>query len=143
MKLVTNVTQLRKPTKEVDGDEDISEIVANLFEGLKEYHALGLSANQLGYNKRIFVMRMNAYPPVCVVNPIIAKERGSQLAEETCLSLPGVGVRVKRPYQIVVKGENRYRKPVKYRLRGQQARIACHEMDHLWGKLITDYKQEE
>ena len=92
MKIVTDVTQLRKPTKEVNEGEDISEIVAALFEGLKEYHALGLSANQLGYDKRILVMVMNPYPSVCVVNPVIAKERGSQLAVEACLCLPGVTV---------------------------------------------------
>ena len=141
MKIVTNISQLSKPTKEVNEREDIGEIVAALFEGLKEYNALGLSANQLGYDKRIFVMAMNPYPSVCVVNPVIAKGRGSQLAVEACLCLPGVTVKLKRPYQVVIKGENQYRKPVKYKLSGQQARIACHEVDHLMGKLITDYEQ--
>ena len=141
MNIVTNIAQLRKSTKLVDDNEDIGEIVNNLFQGLKEHNAMGLSANQLGYNKRIFVMTMKPYPPVCVVNPIIAKERGSQLTEEGCLTLPGVIVKVKRPRQVVIKGQNQYHKPVKYRLNGQQARIACHEVDHLIGKLITDYKQ--
>lgn len=140
MNIVTNVTQLRNTTEEVKGDEDISEIVANLFEGLKEHHALGLSANQLGYNKRIFVMVMNPYPPVCVVNPVLTKKRGCQLGVEPCLSLPGITVTVKRPQQVVIKGENQYRNRVKYKLSGQQARIACHELNHLAGKLITDYK---
>lgn len=146
MNIVTNITQLRKPTQWVDADEDISEIVANLFQGLKEHNALGLSANQLGYNKRIFVMTMKPFPPVCVVNPIITKEKGSQLGEESCLSIPktrqpGSAIMVKRSRGIVIKGESQWRKHVKYRLNGQKARIACHELDHLTGKLITDYRK--
>lgn len=149
MKIITDIAQLRKTAEEVKEGEDIWEIVANLFDELKEDHVLelkeyqpwGLAANQLGYNKRIFVMVMTPYPPICVVNPVITKERGSQLGREACFSLPGVIVMVKRPYQVVVKGENQYRKPVKHKLRGYLARVACHEVDHLAGKLIIDYKQ--
>ena len=140
MNIITTVSLLRRPTEWVDGNDDIGEIVASLFAELKERAVLGLSANQLGYKKRIFVMTMKPYPPVCIVNPLITKQRGSQVGEEGCLSLPGLGVKVKRPHQIVIKGENQYRKHVKYKLSGQQARIACHELDHLVGRLITDYK---
>jgi len=140
--IVTDIRFLRKRTEEVQEGEDISEIVASLFQELKEFNAEGLSANQLGYNKRIFVMTMKPYPPICVVNPIITKVRGNQLGEERCLSLPGVTVKVKRPQQIIIKGLNQYFKPVKYKLSGFQARKACHEIDHLNGKLIIDYKQQ-
>lgn len=146
MKIITNITQLRKPTKWVDDNEDTSEIVDKLFQGLKEYNALGLSANQLGYDKRIFVMSMKPFPPICIVNPTITKERGSQVGEEACLSIPETrrpsgAIMVKRAKQVTVKGQNQYHKHVKYRLNGQQARIACHEIDHLTGKLIIDYKE--
>ena len=145
--IVTDIRFLRKRTEEVQEGEDISEIVDNLFRELKEHNALGLSANQLGYNKRIFVMTMKPYPPVCVVNPTITKERGTQVGEEACLSIPETmrpnsAIKVKRPRQVSVKGLNQYLKPVKYRLNGQQARTACHEVDHLTGKLIIDYKQQ-
>lgn len=144
MDIVTSITQLRKPTKQVGSGDDISDIVANLFAELGMYrNAGGLSANQLGYNKRVFVMIMKPCPPICIVNPLITKQRGSQIGEEFCLSLPGHPVTVKRPQQIVVKGENQYHKYVKYKLSGLQARIACHEIDHLNGKLITDYKLEQ
>lgn len=141
MNIVTNVAKLRKPTEWVAGDDDSSEIAASLFAELKERNAVGLSANQLGYKKRIFVMTMKPSPAVCIVNPLITKQRGNQIGEECCLSLPGVSVTVKRPQQVVIKGENQYRKHVRYKLSGQQARIACHEIDHLVGKLIIDYKE--
>lgn len=142
MEIITNEQQLRKPTKAVTEGDDISEIVVNLFQEMREHDALGLAANQLGYKKRIFVMRMNPWPPICVVNAVIQKERGSQVGLEECRSLPGVQVSVKRPQHITLKGVNQFFKPVKHRLSGSQARIACHGIDHLIGKLITDYKTE-
>lgn len=143
MNIVTNEAQLRIPTDFVKKGEDISEIVDNLFREMQDHDALGLAANQLGYKKRIFVMNMKPWPPICVVNALIRKNRGGRVSLEGCRSLPGVEVRVKRPQHITLKGVNQYFKPVKYRLKGLHARIACHEIDHLIGKLITDYKEGE
>lgn len=143
MKIVTNEKQLRKPTDFVKEGEDISEMVDSLFREMQENDALGLAANQLGYKKRLFVMSIEPWPPICVVNALILKNRGSQVGMEGCRSLPGVKVRVKRPQQITLRGVNQYFRPVKYRLSGLQARIACHEIDHLIGKLITDHELKE
>lgn len=148
MEIVTKVEALRKATKLVKEGTDIGEIVINLFHELKEhstkeYNTVGLSANQLGYDLSIFVMRMDPVPPVCIVNPTITKQRGHQIGDENCLSLPGVAVKVKRPYQVTIKGLNQYFKPVKHKLSGLRARIACHEIDHLNGKLIIDYEEKE
>lgn len=143
MNIVTNEAQLRIPTALVKKGEDISEIVDNLFQEMQAHDALGLAANQLGYKKRIFVMNMKPWPPICVVNALIQRNRGGQISLEECRSLPGIEVRVKRPQHITLKGVNQYFKPVKYRLNGLQARIACHEIDHLIGKLITDYEERE
>lgn len=139
MVIVTDIEQLRRPTSFVNPGTDISEIVANLFRELKEFRAFALAANQLGYTLRIFVMTMNPSPPICIVNPRIVKVRGSQIKEEHCLSLPGIVRKVKRPKTVTIKGLNQYYKPVRYRLNGMQAAIACHEVDHLIGKLIIDY----
>lgn len=143
MKIVTDIKKLRRPTKIVKVGDDIEDVVATLFTGLEEHNIVGLSANQLGYNLRFFVMKVDPLSPICIVNPIIVKERGSQLGKELCQSLPGVVVIIKRPRQVVVKGLNQYYKLVKYKFSGLQARIACHEVDHLNGKLITDYKKRE
>jgi peptide deformylase len=146
LKIVTDIRQLHKPTKPVEGGEDIDEMVDTLFKGLVGYQegnliAVGLSANQLGYDRSIFVMKMDPLPPICMVNPVITKTKGSQVREEGCLSVPGKTVKVKRPYQVTVKGLNRYLRPVKYKMSGFQARVVCHEVDHLNGKLITDYEE--
>lgn len=136
-KIVTDKKKLRRPTKIVEESTDIKEEVAALFLSLGE-DADGLAANQLGYNLHIFVMRLDPQPPICIVNPVIKKVRGSQLGKERCLSLPGVELVIKRPQHITVKGLNQYYRSVKYKLSGRQARVACHEIDHLKGKLIID-----
>jgi len=138
--IVTDINQLKQVSYEVPENEDIAQIVADLFREMKEYDGWGLSAIQLGVRRRIFVMRLDPYSPVCFVNPVILKEKGRQLREETCLSLPGVKVMVPRPSMIVIQGFNQYFKHVRTRLIGLQARIACHEIDHCNGKLITDYE---
>lgn len=141
MAIVKDIERLKKPTEKVKEGQDISYCVGALFRGLKEYNALGLAANQLGFNYRILVLKVEGRSPVCLINPVITKQRGSQIAQEQCLSLPGLVVTVKRPRQIVVRGLNQYLRPVKYRFNGFNARKACHEIDHLEGKLITDYRR--
>lgn len=141
MKIVTDERELRKPTHSVDVHEDISELVDNLFREMRERDAQGLAANQLGSALSVFVMKPRQYAPICIVNPVITKTRGSYLADEGCLSLPRVIVRTKRPAEIKVKGFNQHFRPVSYRFKGIEARRACHEIDHLLGKLITDYKE--
>lgn len=140
MVIVKDIERLKKPAEKVKEGQDISQCVEALFRGLKEYKALGLAANQLGFNYRILVVKVEGRSPVCLVNPVITKQRGSQIAEERCLSLPGIVVSVKRPRRIVVRGLNQYLRPVRYRFNGFDARKACHEIDHLEGKLITDYR---
>lgn len=137
--IVTDIEQLRRPTSFVEPGSDITEIVANLFRELQEFNASGLSANQLGYSLRIFVMTLDSSPPICCVNPIIAKEKGHQERNEKCLSLPGIIRRVKRPNSVTIKCLNQYLRPVRHKFQGLEATIACHEIDHLLGKLIIDY----
>lgn len=139
MEIVTDQDYLHKPTALVTEGDDISSIVESLFTELKEHDGLGLSANQLGYSARICVMKYDPYPPLCLVNPKITKRKGTQEKDEGCFCLPWeVRVIIERPYEVVVKGYNQYFKRVRYRFKGLQARIACHEIDHLNGILITD-----
>jgi len=142
MNIVTSERLLRKPTEFVKETDDIKQVVEDLFRELEERQALGLAANQLGYSCRVFAMRVEPMPPICIVNPVVTKQKGSQLGTEYCLSVPGEKVVIKRPHMVVVKGVNQYFRPVRYRLSGLQARIACHEIDHLLGKLIVDYQEE-
>ena len=137
--IVQDIDFLHKPCNSVAEGQNISEIVAALLSRLKKA-GRGLAANQLGVCLRICVIGMPNSAPICLVNPVLVKQKKSVKAEEGCLSLPGVTRVMVRPQEIVVKGLNQYLKPVRYRLGGMMARAACHEIDHLNGKLIIDYK---
>lgn len=144
--IVTDLKALRKPAREAKAKDGVLKLAGVLFEALAQYRAQraqGVAAQQVGGVLRVFVMKLPNMAPVCLVNPVISKEKGRQLGPETCLSLPGVTCQVKRPMKVVLKGFNQYFRPVKYRLFGFHARIACHEIDHLDGKLIIDIGGKE
>jgi len=144
VEIIKNIDYLRQKSLPVfsnDGPEDVARL---LFDGLSQDYpgnltALGLSAIQIGYPLRVIALKDEPRPPICLVNPIIAKARGSQVSYETCLSLPGQRVKVTRAEIVKVRGFNQYMKSVTYTFRKFQARVACHELDHLDGRLIIDY----
>ncbi|MBL4684301.1 MAG: peptide deformylase, partial [Nannocystaceae bacterium] len=63
---------------------------------------------------------------------------GTEIAEEGCLSFPGVFVDVKRPRSATVRARNL--DWVQFEIGGDQllGRALQHEHDHLTGKLLVD-----
>lgn len=138
-KLVGNLNQLRRSCPEVTKDDPLEDWLADMFIYLSGIKAQGLAANQIGINARIFIQFFQNMAPTAILNPMIIKTKGSVHSPETCLSLPGVKVELIRPERVRIKGFNRYWQPVDMTLKGIEARRACHEIDHLDGRLIIDY----
>ena len=61
-----------------------------------------------------------------------------EIAEEGCLSLPGVHVEVERPAQVRVRAQDEHGEELVIEAEGLQARVIQHEIDHLDGVLILD-----
>jgi len=143
MDIVTDRDYLHVRCREAVEGDPVLETAEMMFKELKEHDALGFAANQFRVNLRMFVMRMTltSDAPMCIVNPIITKRRGSDTREEKCLSAE-VTLRVERPKDVTVKGVNQYFRPIKYKFTGLGAHIVSHEIDHLDGKLITDVVEE-
>jgi len=149
--IVTDLQQMRRKSRDVTAGDKPAELADILFRMLKEYRAQGLPAVQIGRRLRLFVVNNEPGTPVCLVNPLITKFKDRVVAVEGCLSLPApegspgayLMVAVPRPRRITIEGLNQYLKPVRYRLEGIMARRACHEFDHINGKLIIDYLEEE
>jgi peptide deformylase len=66
------------------------------------------------------------------------KSEELEIAEEGCLSLPGVHVDVERPMQVRVTAQDANGKKIKVEAEGLEARVIQHEIDHLNGVLILD-----
>jgi peptide deformylase len=101
---------------------------------------VGLAATQVGVLHRVLVYRVQQQAELAaLVNPEIEWRGGEEeIAEEGCLSLPGVLVDVERPVYIRVRAQNEHGEPVVVEASGLEARVIQHEIDHLDGKLIID-----
>ena len=119
------------------------DLIHNMKTIMYNNNGIGLAANQVGYNRRIFIIDVSneKNSPQVFINPVIEKQAKEKLTEgEGCLSCPGKFVDVRRPIYVGLKwfcehGEEQYK--TFYNL---PARVVQHEMDHLNNKLILNYE---
>ena len=131
---------LKKKSREVETiDEKIKELVNDMIETMHKYDGLGLAAVQVGVLKRIVVIDLYDDKGVMVlINPVIIKEKGSQIVDEGCLSFPNKFAKVERPEQIVVEALNLKGEKIKVTGKGLLAQAIAHELDHLNGEVFMD-----
>lgn len=120
---------------------DIKALVQRMSELMQDHRGLGLAANQVGIRRRVAVLEIEG-KLMPLIDPEIAGESGSQVAEEGCLSLPRLYGDVTRPAEVVVKARDLAGRPIRLRGEGLLARALCHEIDHLDGRLFIDRVDE-
>ena len=125
------------------GDE-LAQLVADMFASMAAAEGVGLAANQIGVDARVFVVDCpdeNDNNVVAhVVNPVLHLPAGRELDvdDEGCLSVPGVRGDVGRPVTSYVTGVDMDGQPVRIDGTGLLARCLQHESDHLDGLLYVD-----
>ncbi|GII79154.1 peptide deformylase [Sphaerisporangium rufum] len=102
----------------------------------------GLAAPQIGVPLRVLVFELDGRAGH-LVNPRLEPSERTVLADEACLSAPGVWWPLERSYSVVARGRDMYGKPVTVRAIGTLARVLQHEVDHLDGVLFGDRLPEE
>jgi peptide deformylase len=107
---------------------------------MQEGWGVGLAATQLGILRRLLVFQPGTdSEPTALVNPEVEWfSEESVVAEEGCLSLPGVSMDVERPLYAIVVGHDVDGEPIRIEASGLEARVLQHEIDHLDGVLILD-----
>ncbi len=78
--IVTDPEVLRLPSIKVNPERDLAtldELVGNLFQVMAQRQGLGLSANQIGSKLRVCVLAMAPDSPICLVNPVLHRVKGS------------------------------------------------------------------
>ena len=148
--IVTNIRELRKPCLPVEKGEDISQIIKDLKETLNRTGGLGLTANQIGYNKRISYIRTPYYNPkkkkvdfkeyLLINTKIIEKDRPTKIMNETCLSFPKIEVITKRYVFITIENYNENLEVNILPLQDTDALVVQHEVDHQNGITIFNRK---
>jgi peptide deformylase len=121
---------------------DSDSTAAEMIEIMTKEGGIGLSANQVGLNAQIFVMKpylLDSADPFAVINPVIVEiDRELQNMPEGCLSYPDLYLTIKRPKSIVAKYFDTQAKECTITLHDLDARCFLHEFDHLQGIEFVD-----
>jgi peptide deformylase len=123
---------------------EITEKEKDLFEKMlftmRYFCGIGLAAPQIGIAKKMIVAEADSRI-IKLANPQIVGIRGSDSMAEGCLSVPDIAVDIKRATDIIVRGLDEKGKIVEIKANGLLARVLQHEIEHLKGKLIIDYRR--
>lgn len=127
--IVTDREALSVPCEEATKEQGLN-IANELVLHLLQSEGIGIAANQIGIQKRVFVLLIDRKYEI-FVNPVI--HEGSDMVDvrgEGCLSFPNELLDTKRYNSIVISD---LLNPTKRKLTGLWAVAAQHEMDHLDG----------
>ena len=161
-----NINFLKQKTKEIHLpiNDTNKEILKDLLDTYKKVPCAGIAANQIGYNKRIFIgmknddldteeqykdepkiekkelTNPNADNYEFYINPQIDQtyKKSIQEEEEGCLSIPEIRLVAERYDKIKVRYYDINGKKIKKTLKGFLSRLFQHELDHLDGKLMVE-----
>jgi peptide deformylase len=122
---------------------ELREIVREMFELMYSSEGIGLAANQVGLPYRLFVLNLSGKREESdqehiFINPEIVRRKGSQEAEEGCLSLPKLYGQVRRAEEIVVEAFDLDGRGFELTIDELGSRAIQHETDHLDGVLFVD-----
>ena len=156
-----NIIFLKQKTKEVriPLSQECKKIMENLLDTFKVTPCAGIAANQIGYDKNIFIgLKEDEYddgndedksPPIgnpnaenyeFYINPKIdhCSKKSLQEGEEGCLSIPEIRLITERYDKIKIRYFNAHGKKIKKPLSGFISRLFQHEIDHLNGILMVE-----
>lgn len=138
---------LRKTTADFDFSKftkkEINELTMRMKKIMRAANGVGLSANQIGLDMKMFVAEVpdadGGLKFYAIFNPEIEKiGTEKNILEEGCLSIPGVWGDVPRASRIAIRAQDKSGRPVKIKAWGFLARVFQHEIDHLNGHVFTD-----
>ena len=134
-------------------DEALRRLVLDLFASMTAADGVGLAANQIGVDARVFVIDCPdaddedvvgyvVNPALTLLGPV-GEEPAEEVTEEGCLSVPGPYAELPRAFRARVDGVDVRGEPVSIEASGMAARCLQHEVDHLDGTVYVDLLPEE
>ena len=155
MKLIQDPNKLKTKVEPTPfNKKEVDEISVTLLQELKRHGGIGLSANQIGINKRACVI--NVKEPLVLINPRVAEvSEESVVYVEQCLSMPKT---MRKPVQtvrfktitvecdnlgtVIFSPDSKEEWKTSEEFYNDEGMLECvvaqHEIDHLEGRLITD-----
>ena len=144
---------LKQTSFKVDvSNEDVSNLILDMWETMYNANGVGLAAPQIGVLKQIFIADFEHFKEEdsfnmseiqklqqVFINPIILDEFGEDFKfSEGCLSIPEISEEVIRKKKLTIEFVDEKFNPKKITCSGIIARVIQHEYDHLNGILFTD-----
>ena len=127
---------------EVDGA--LKRLADDMIVTMYEAPGIGLAAPQVGVQKRLFVYDLHdGTGAKTLVNPRIEESRGEWIYEEGCLSVPGMYFEIVRPKEVHLVGWDLDGNEISIEADELMARLFQHELDHLEGKLLLEYLDDD
>ena len=123
---------------------ELKEFVNNMFETMKKYGGIGLSANQVGKPYRMFVMgdhdNISKGKKWVCINPKITNVTKDLIRyKEGCLTFPFLFLDIERPQDITVEYLDENLEKKEEHMTGIVARCFQHEFDHMQGIVFTEH----
>ncbi|CCG01504.1 peptide deformylase [Blastococcus saxobsidens] len=134
-------------------DDGLRRLVLDMFASMEAADGVGLAANQIGVDARVFVIDCPdaegadvvgyvVNPSLTVLDPV-GEDPAEEVTEEGCLSVPGPYAELPRAFRARVDGVDLHGDPVSIEATGMAARCLQHEVDHLDGTVYVDLLPEE
>jgi len=124
-------------------DDELRELIGDMFESMYAAHGVGLAAPQIGMSKRIAVIdvtfKEDPEAKIVLINPEIIHTEGRVSSNEGCLSLPEFREKVTRPRTVTARAQNLEGETFEVTGDDLLARALVHETDHLNGKLYISH----
>ncbi len=144
----SEVLRRKAALADLNKKEEITQLVADLWDTLAASEGCGLAAPQIGESVRVVVVdgdvMADIYPYLkgfkrTFINPVVLEASAEKVTyNEGCLSVPGIYCDVVRPKSIKVEYYNEKFEKLTEDFDNFAARMIEHEFSHLEGELFTD-----
>ena len=118
-------------------DDALRRLVDGMIQTMYEAPGVGLAANQVGVQKRLFVYDIGEGPAV-VINPVLSNHSGEWVHHEGCLSVPELWWDIGRAKEVTLTGTDLDGNDLRIDADELLARVFQHEVDHLDGYLLIE-----
>ena len=129
-----------EPVAEID--EETRRLAHDMVLTMHAAPGIGLAAPQVCVSRRLITVDLSVGERpeelYVLVNPEILEKEGESYVEEGCLSCPGIEEKVRRPAKVKVRGLDLEGREKVVNASGTLARVFCHEIDHLDGRLFIE-----
>lgn len=125
--------------------QKFQKLIDDMIFTMKDAGGVGLAAPQVNVSKRMFVIKPSVFNSAQVyINPVLdyLSDKGMQISNEGCLSIPGKSFKVDRYKELNVTYQDRHGEFHAQKVSGFKAIVIQHEYDHLNGTLISDIFKE-